>query len=163
VQELMADMRRARTQAEHVRSQAETQLEHASRASREIEERQKEIERKGELLESEAQKSIEERVREARRHLERAQALLAQLPPAQRKGMEEALLALEREISGTALSDRRQAFLAALGKGSYVYLPRYRQRVVVHKVDRASREVTVQLGSMRMKVSFDEVASYEAP
>jgi DNA mismatch repair protein MutS2 len=163
VQELMADMRRARTQAEQVRTQAETQLEHASRATREIEERQKEIERKGELLETEAQKSIEERVREARRHLERAQALLAQLPPAQRKGMEEALAALEREISGTALSDRRQAFLDGLGKGSYVYLPRYRQRVVVHKVDRQGREVTVQLGGMRMKVSFDEVASYEAP
>jgi hypothetical protein len=77
--------------------------------------------------------------------------------------MEDALTALEREISGTALSDRRQAFLAGLGKGSYVYLPRYRQRVVVHKVDRAGREVTVQLGSMRMKVSFDEVASYESP
>lgn len=163
VQKLMADMRIARTQAERVRTQAETRLEDVSRATREIEEKRQAIDRRGELLEAEAQKSIEERVRQARQHLARAQAFLAQLSPSQRKGMEEALSDLERELSGTALSDRRQAFLEGLRKGSYVYLPRYRQRVAVQKVDHANREVTVQLGQMKMKVSFDEVASYEAP
>ena len=69
---------------------------------------------------------------------------------------------LERELSGAALSDRRQAFLDTLKKGSFVYLPRYRQRVPVHKVDRAKRELTVKLGTMNLKVSFDEVTSYEA-
>ena len=65
-------------------------------------------------------------------------------PPAT---IEEVLDALERELSGTALSDRRQSFLDGLKKGSFVYLPRYRQRLVVHKVDHAKREVTVQLAS----------------
>jgi DNA mismatch repair protein MutS2 len=162
VQKLMADVRIARTQAERVRSQAETRLEDVSRATREIEGKRQAIDRRGELLEAEAQKSIEERVRQARQHLARAQALLAQLSPVQRKAVEESLSALEAELSGTALSDRRQAFLDALGKGSYVYLPRYHQRVAVQKVDRANRELTVLLGNMKMKVSFDEVASYES-
>ena len=97
-------------------------------------------------------------MRQARKWIERAQALLAQLPPAQRKEVEEALVALDRELSGSALSERRQAFLDSLAKGSYVYVPRYKQRLVVQKVDKGSREVTVQLGKMRMKLSFDELA-----
>ena len=161
VQKLMADVRVARTQAEKVRSAAETRLEDVARAQAEIEARKVEIERKGELLESEAQKGIEDRVRAARGFVERARALLEQVPASQRKALEETLAGLERELSGTALSDRRQAFLDGLAKGSYVYLPRYRQRVAVQKVDRAAREVQVQLGAMKMRVSFDEVASYD--
>jgi len=162
VQKLMADVRIARTQAEQVRSQAETRLEDVSRATREIEAKRQAIDRRGELLEVEAQQSIEERVRQARQHVERAKALLSQLPAAQRKAMEDALSALDQELSGSALSDRRQTFLDGLSKGSYVYLPRYHQRVAVHKVDRANRMLTVQLGKMTMRVSFDEVASFES-
>jgi len=162
VQKLMADVRIARTQAEQVRSQAETRLEDVSRATREIEAKRQAIDRRGELLEVEAQQSIEERVRQARQHVERAKALLSQLPAAQRKAMEDALSALDQELSGSALSDRRQTFLDGLSKGSYVYLPRYHQRVAVHKVDRANRTLTVQLGKMTMRVSFDEVASFES-
>ena len=47
-------------------------------------------------------------------------------------------------------------------QGFDVYLPRYRQRVAVQKVDHATREVVVLLGTMRMKVSFDELASFES-
>jgi DNA mismatch repair protein MutS2 len=161
VQRLMAEVRIARTRAEEVRTRAETHLEDVSRATREIEEKRQAIDRRGELLEAEAQRSIEERVREARAQVERARALLAQLPAAQKKAMDEILSALDHELSGSALSDRRQAFLDGLSKGSFVFLPRYRQRVAVQRVDRANREITVQLGKMTMRVSFDEVASYE--
>ncbi len=162
VARLMADVRIARTQAEHVRTQAESRLADASRTTRELEEERQVLSRRGELLEAEAQRGIEGRVREARRLVERGRSLLAQLPPAARKALDEVLEELERELSGTALSDRRQAFLDVLKKGSFVYLPRYRQRLVVHKVDRESREVSVQLGKMRLKVSFDEVTEYES-
>jgi DNA mismatch repair protein MutS2 len=162
VARLMADVRIARTQAEHVRTQAESRLADASRTTRELEEERQVLSRRGELLEAEAQRGIEGRVREARRLVERGKSFLAQLPPAARKALDEVLEELERELSGTALSDRRQAFLDGLKKGSFVYLPRYRQRLVVHKVDRESREVSVQLGTMRLKVSFDEVTEYES-
>jgi dsDNA-specific endonuclease/ATPase MutS2 len=75
--------------------------------------------------------------------------------------MEQALSELEAELSGSALSARRADFLAALKKGSFVYVPRYKQRLAVQKVVRAAREVTVQLGSMRMRVTFDEVSAWE--
>jgi len=157
--ELMAEVRVARTQAERVRSEAEERLEDVSRASRDVEEARAAVERKGELLEAEAQRGIEDRVRASRRALERARSLLDQLAPAQRAAMDEALRVLDAEITGAALSERRSAFLGALKKGSWVYLPRFRQRVPVLKVDRRARSITVHLGSARMEVSFDDVES----
>ncbi|MEM9802173.1 MAG: hypothetical protein AAGA20_17745, partial [Planctomycetota bacterium] len=113
-------------------------------------------------LEREAQKGIEERIRDATRTLERGRRLLDQLPPETRKGMEETLERLADDLGGATLTERREAFLAGLGKGSLVYLPRYRQRVLVHKIDREKRQVVAKLGSMKVKVSFDEVTPYES-
>jgi DNA mismatch repair protein MutS2 len=158
---LMADMRDARTQAEKARGAAESRLEDAERMREEAVATRRALEQKSELLEAEAQQSIEERVRNAARVLERARALLEQLPAAQRGAMQQALGELEAELSGSALSSRRAQFLESLKKGSFVYVPRYKQRLAVQKVDRAAREVTVQLGNMRMRVSFDEVSAWE--
>jgi DNA mismatch repair protein MutS2 len=158
---LMADMRHARTQAEKARGAAESRLEDAERMRGEAVATRLALEQKGELLEAEAQQSIEERVRNAAKVLERARGLVDQLPPAQGGAMAEALAELEAELSGSALSSRRAGFLDSLKKGSFVYVPRYKQRLAVQKVDRAAREVTVLLGSMRMRVSFDEVSAWE--
>jgi len=160
--ELMDDVRHARLSAEKVRSEADDRLEDAQRVALEATQRKQEIERKGELLEAEAQKGLEERVRDAARRLERARVLLHQLPKSARDELEQELDALGAELSGAALTDRRRVFIDGLGKGSLVYVPRYRQRCLVHKVDRVKREVVVKLGSMKMRVSFDEVTTYEA-
>jgi DNA mismatch repair protein MutS2 len=162
VQKLMADMRHARTQAEKVRGEAESRLEDAARATREAQAQKAAIERKGEMLEAEAQRSIEDRVREARRKIERIQPLLVQVPAGLRKSLEDAVRELDAELSGTALSQRREEFLNSLAKDQYVYLPRFRQRVPVQKVDAKRRELKVLLGGKSMTVSFDEVTAYES-
>ncbi|MBL8862748.1 MAG: hypothetical protein JNK02_12175 [Planctomycetes bacterium] len=162
VQKLMADVRTARTEAEKVRGATERRLAEVEAVAREAEERQAELARKGERLEAEAQRSIEDRVRAARARVARIAALLAQVPGAQRQALEAALGELDRELSGAAVSDRRQAFLDGLKKGSFVYLPRFKQRVAVQKVDRERREVKVLLGGIGMTVGFDEVTSVEA-
>jgi DNA mismatch repair protein MutS2 len=158
---LMADMRETRTQAEKARGAAESRLEDAERMRAQAVEERRALQEKSGLLEAEAQQAIEERVRNAARVLERARQLVEQLPAAQRTAMGEALAELEAELSGSALSARRSEFLDSLKKGSFVYVPRYKQRLAVHKVDHAAREVTVQLGGMRMRVSFDEVSAWE--
>ncbi|HEV8111523.1 MAG TPA: hypothetical protein VGR31_02010 [Planctomycetota bacterium] len=160
-QELLAEVRQARTHAERVRSEAEERLEGVARKSREVDEARAAIDRRGELLEAEAQRGIEERVRSSRAALARARSLLDQLPPKQREGIDAALAELEAEITGAALSVRREEFLASLKKGSWVYLPRYRQRCAVRKVDRARREVSVLLGKMSLAVPFDEVTRWD--
>ena len=160
---LMAAVGDARQEAERARSRAESKLEDAARTSRETEEKQRAVERRGELLETEAQHQLEERVRGARARIERARAVIEQLPSAAQEAMRAELDALEAELSGAVLSERRRSFLESLSKGSFVYLPRYKKRCLIKKVDRAKQEVRVQLGNMQATVSFDELASFDGP
>ena len=159
--ELMEDVRRARVHAEQVRSRAEDQWEDSQRTRRELEEREAALDRKSELLEQEAQQGLEERVRDAIRELESARALLEQLPREQGEAMAASLQRLEEHLSGASLTNRRRAFIDSLSKGQLVYLPRYRQRVVIQKIDRNKGLLTVRVGKMNMRVSFDEVTAFE--
>jgi dsDNA-specific endonuclease/ATPase MutS2 len=163
VAELMEKMRGAREQAERTRSDAEDRLREIEAQNRSLSEERGAVARKSELLESEAQLGLEERVREARRALSRAIALLPQLSAVQGAAMREVLEQVESELSGASLTERRKQFLDALEKNRYVYVPRLKKRVVIAKVDRAKRELSVRLGHMLVQVAFDEVTSAEAP
>lgn len=160
--ELMDEVRHARVAAERVRTDAEQELEQVQQTTRDLRAKRDELDRRGELLELEAQRGLEERVRNAMRRLADARALLSQLPREVAEAMQERLDALAADLSGASLTERRRSFLGELAKGNLVYLPRYRQRVLVKKVDHQRREVTVKLGSMNMKVPFDEVTWYES-
>ncbi len=160
--ELMGDVRSARMAAEETRKGAEEELARARARTQAVEERAKALEERSEQLEREAQKGIEERMRDAMRTLERARSLLDQLPKETAASMTETLLQLEDELTGASLTERREAFLQSLGKGSLVFLPRYRQRVIVHKLDHERRVLVAKMGSMKVKVSFDEVTPYES-
>lgn len=162
VQELLAEVRAARIETERVREQAEERLREAEDSARRAEDQALEVERRGERLEAEAQRDLEERVREARAALERAQRLAQQVPVGPRAELEAALRSLAEALGGATLTQRRQAFLEGLRKGQLVYLPRYRQRVQVHRVDPVRHEVTVKLGSIKIAVSFEEVTPYES-
>ncbi|MEZ6020413.1 MAG: hypothetical protein R3F17_10015 [Planctomycetota bacterium] len=160
--ELMGDVRQARVEAENTRKSAEQELESARAKARQVEERAQEIERRSDQLEREAQRGLEERLRDGMRNIERARALLPQIKGEVAGRLEGVLDQLAADLSGATLTDRRAAFLQGLGKGSLVYLPRYRQRVMVHKVDREKRIVVCKLGSMKVQVAFDEVTPYES-
>ena len=152
----------SRTCCERARSAAEERLEHAASASRDLAQDMAELERSRDLLEAEAQRGLEERVRGARVALERARALLPQLSSSQRREMEKVFDDLGQNLSGASLTARRRAFLGSMKKGDLIYLPRYKQRCPVHKVKRDSQEVVVKLGQMKLTVSFDEVTLYES-
>lgn len=162
LEDLMSDVRSARVAAEATRQGAEEELSKARQAMARIRETEAELAQRSDQLEREAQKGIEERLRNAMKTLERGRKVLDQLPPETRREMEASLDQLESELTGASLTERREEFIASLGKGSLVYLPRYRQRVLVHKVDREKRQVVAKLGSMKVKVSFDEVTPYES-
>ena len=160
--QLLNDVRDVRSEAERVRSMAESRLEDAARASREASGLRDDLERRGEQLEAEAQRGLEERVREARAALGRAGKLLAQVPARQRESLAAALDDALRALSSASLTERRKAFLDGLKKGDLVYLPRYRRRCPVHKVDRSGEVLVVKLGSVKLEVAFDEVTPFES-
>ena len=155
------EVRDVRTEAERARSLAESRLEEAEEERRGLSGMRDDLTRRGELLEAEAQRGLEERMRSVRGVLARMQRLLDQLPPQQRGELEVVVHELRDALEGASLTDRRKAFLDALKKGDLVYLPRYRRRAPVHKVDRDKREVAVKLGAMKLRVPFDEVTWYE--
>jgi DNA mismatch repair protein MutS2 len=157
VLELMAQVRGAREQAERVRSETERRLVGVARDEETLAQKHLDLERRRDLLEAEAQRGLEERVREARRRLESARALLAQLPVEGARALQEAFEAIDAELVGASLTERRQAFLGSLAKGRFVYLPRYKKRCVVTKIDRSRQQLSVRLGKMVMAVPFDEV------
>ena len=159
--QLMEEVRDARTEAERARARAEDRLEEAVNTEREWTEKRAQLEERSEQLEKEAQRGLEERMRGARHALERAQSFLPQLSGTLRDELAGALDAIGSEVQSASLTDRRKQFLAKLKKGDLVHLPRYRQRCPVKRVDRDRREITVQLGGMKLKVPFDEVTWYE--
>ncbi len=163
VAELMEKMRGAREVAERVRTQSEDRLRDVETQNRQLAQERGAVARKSELLAGEAQQGLEERVREAQRALERAFAILPQVGALQAAMLREILEQARRELSGASLTDRRQTFLDSLDKNRFVYVPRLKKRVVIAKVDRNKRELSVRLGSMLVQVSFDEVTSSEAP
>ncbi|MFN9787989.1 MAG: endonuclease MutS2 [Planctomycetia bacterium] len=159
---LFAQVRHAREKAEELRSAAESQLKSAAEVQRAAALEQQAVERKSELLETEAQRTIEERVRAARARIQELRPRLEQAPAALRKELADALLAIDADLSGAALSEKRQAFLDGLKEGQFVFLPRLRQRVPVKKLDKKKRTALVLLGGKPMEVGFDEITSFEA-
>jgi DNA mismatch repair protein MutS2 len=159
---LFAQVRHAREKAEELRSAAESQLKSAAEVQRAAALEQQAVERRSELLETEAQRTIEERVRAARARIQELRPRLEQAPAALRKELADALLAIDADLSGAALSEKRQAFLDGLKEGQFVFLPRLRQRVPVKKLDKKKRTALVLLGGKPMEVGFDEITSFEA-
>jgi DNA mismatch repair protein MutS2 len=162
VAELLVQVGQARAQTEKVRTAADERLAAARRAGEAVEEEREKIERRSEQLEAEAQRGLEERVRGARDHLRGVRALMPQVGAKVREDLEALLDRVEVDLSGASLTDRRREFLEGLSKGKLIYLPRYRRRVLVKRVHRSREEVTVQLGKMKLTVSFDEVTWYES-
>jgi DNA mismatch repair protein MutS2 len=160
--DLMSDVRDAREAAERLRSSAERRLEEVGAAEREARERERALAERGERLEAEAQRGIEERVAAARRTLVEARALLSQVPARASEALRARLDEAEAELSGAALSERRKAFLAGLAKGQLVYVPRFRQRCVIQRLDRARERLKVGVGKLAVELSFDEVTWYDA-
>ena len=161
VARLLVEVGEARAQTEQVRVRAEEHLAQARLAGAQVEQEREQVERRSEQLEAEAQRSLEERVRGARDRLGALRALLPQVGGAVRGELETGLLDVDRDLSGASLTERRGDFLEGLAKGQLVYLPRYKRRVLIKRVYREKREVSVQLGKLKITVPFDDVTWYE--
>src|SRR5262245_6940125 len=159
---LLDEVRALRVAAEKLRSEAEGRLVELERARAAQAGAEAELAARRTQLEAEAQRGIEERIARARTVLARARAFLPQLPPAGRGELERWLQELEGSLEGAALSDRRAGFLAALKKGTLVWLPKFKKRVQVVRIHKDRRELDVKLGARELRVAFDDVTFYES-
>jgi dsDNA-specific endonuclease/ATPase MutS2 len=154
-------VRHARAQAEEKRAELDARMGEVAKLSEQAQRLQLEAEGARGRVESEAQRSLEERVAGTRAPLERARALLPQLAKDARAALESALDDLERALGGATMSERRSEFLGALKKNDHVWVTRFKRRLQVLKVDAKRREVVVRMGVREVTVDFDEVSAYE--
>jgi DNA mismatch repair protein MutS2 len=159
---LMDDLRTAREQSERDRSSAEQRLAAAASRQAELEQEAAELARRSANLADEAQVALERRLSEARALLQRLRARAAQTPAPHGQAFEALAAELEAALSAGGLTDRRQAFLDGLKKGALVYLPRYRKRCPVLRLDRPRGRIVVRLGQRELDLSLDEVSAFEA-
>lgn len=161
-QKLFEELRATRVRAEEARSAADERLEQAANTNRELDLERESLALKSDALADEAQKSLDERLRGARDGLVRGRKLLDGVPLTQRAELEAVFECIEQHLVGATLTERRKEFLDSLRKGDSVYFTRYGRRCQIHKIDREGAEAVVKLGSMKMRVSLDEITWLES-
>ena len=59
---------------------------------------------------------------------------------------------------GDTLGEKREAFARSLKKGDDVYVPKFRDKGRVKKIDKGGRRLTVLLNGLQVEISFDDVS-----
>jgi DNA mismatch repair protein MutS2 len=161
VEELFEEVRRSRERTEALRSEAETRLEDLHKEERTLDERERGLAARADLLEAEAQRGLEERLAATRAHLSGARALLPQIPKAAREALEGLLDDAEQTLEGATMGERRQSFLDGMKKGHLVYVPKFKRRLTVQRIWKDRRELAVRMGRADFTLSFDDVTEFE--
>jgi len=158
---LMGEIQSARVSAERAREEAAKQHVDATRRSEDLARAQADLEARRALVADEAQVELERRLGGARDGVAALRRVVPQVGGAVRGELDQALAALERALAGAALTERRRAFVEGLRKGDFVYLPRQKKKVQVHKVEREKGTLRVRLGNLDLEVPLDEATAFE--
>ena len=162
MQSLMEDVRNSRVAAEGVREAAENRLQELEQERDALREEQDELRQRRAALGEEVEQDLEARLRASRSELERMRTLLPQLSAGVRTQMEGLLEGLATHLGGESLGDRRSAFFDGLHKGDTVYLPRFKKRASVLKLDKKRQRATVRMGRQTLELKFEELSAFES-
>lgn len=161
---LIAEAALARRDAELLREQARRSAMAALETRRRADEEESAAGARRELREREAETEF----RELRARLEGlltgpGERLLGRLRGQERESAGELLCELRRILAEHRLGARWEAFVRSLRKGDVVYVPRYRQRLVVTRVDRRRGCVRVRSDRLEIEVPLRDVTWVEPP
>ncbi|MCC6782117.1 MAG: hypothetical protein IT457_04695 [Planctomycetes bacterium] len=158
LEEVIERVEHARREAEAGRRRVEQLEQEARSAGRAADERRAEIEKRRAWLEEEADALVDEQLRAMRTRMEEPLKRLAKAPRPFDAEVREILDAAKHLTDRSSLHRRRMAFLAKVKKDDVVYLPRLARRCTVRKVDRVREMLSIDVGSMRLEVAFDDVS-----
>jgi DNA mismatch repair protein MutS2 len=160
--EIISRMERSRRQAEKERRRAERVRRRAQGDARAYGERLREVEAARAAVQEEAQRAVDESVRGVKEKLEPILAELRNVPKTHQPVVDKLEEAVASLLAGTPLGARREAFARSLKKEDDVYVPKFRERARVKKVDKGGRVVTVLLNGITMEIGFDDISWIEA-
>jgi DNA mismatch repair protein MutS2 len=156
--EIIERMERSARRAERERRRTERLRRKAQGAARAVEERRGEVEAERSTLKREAEEEVDARVREARDRLRPLVQKLRSIPPPFQDVLGELERAIEESLSLTPLGQKREAFARSLRKEDEVYIPKFRERCRVKKINKGERSITVLLNGIPTEIGFDDVS-----
>ena len=158
---LFRDLSTARRDIESIRGETEARLREVEEERDELLTAREQAAAEQKLLVREAQASLEDRLREAKQHLDASRTLLPRLSKAQATELGAALDALEETLVGATLDDTRKDFLAGLKKGDHVWVPRYRKKCPITRIFKDKQRVRVRMGRQELEIGFEEISTYD--
>ena len=154
VRQVRSDAEQSRHRAKEMEARSERQLEEAQEKNRAAEERSV-------ALSAEADRVVEESFRTVQREVDAMIGHLPSMPQGVRGEIEEGVMRILAALESTSLGAKREQFIKKLNAGDWVYVPKFRQRCVVRRVDHKREEIHVQVGAIAMQLGFAEVTWYE--
>jgi DNA mismatch repair protein MutS2 len=157
-EEIIDHIQNTRRLAEVHKREAEAYRHQAAGHAAELQQRVEEVDRRGSWLREEAEHFVEEELRTARELLSEPLRHFLNAPRPFDEKAKGLLLLLDGLLTRSSLGRRREKYVAEIRKGHFVYVPRFRRRGEVVRVDRRRRMFGVRLGDLTMEVGFDEVS-----
>ncbi len=161
---LLAEVADVRRQAERIRERARDAEDEARRRLQDAVEEEDAARSRAVLRLREAEMAF----RDLRSEIERALegdggALRGRLPGAARSDFDGLLSRVRAVLDDSEPGRRWDAFLRGLKKGEVVYVPRYRERLRVLRVDAKKKRLKLRRGALEIEVPFHEISWVEPP
>jgi DNA mismatch repair protein MutS2 len=161
---LLANVGRVRRDAEILREKAEDHEARARDAQERIKVDLEVAEYRAELRQAEAEDTFNELRRDLTRILlERGKALQGQARGQQREDWAEFLGQLQAQLDDCDLGLRWRSFIAGLKKGDLVYVPKFRDRLKVLKIQRKREILKLRHGNLEVELPWREVTWVAPP
>jgi len=158
---LMADLEASRVASEKKRDETERLRREALERKRELDAAMADAEELRHVLERESDHALDEAIARAGERIVALVAALRQDGAVTPEALARIESAVRGEMAATPLREKRREFARHLRRDDIVYLPRYRNRGTVRRVDRTRESVEVRVGSLDVTVGFDEVSWME--
>ena len=162
--QLLADVGRVRRDAELMREQAAVQEADLRETSKRMHDEESDSRRRQGLREGESEQAY----LELNRNLE---SLLANEGSAMYRSFKDAdasrfhgfLEQLRQLMATTPFAQRQDEFLRSLKKGSTIWVPRYREQMMILKVNRRKEVVFVRHGTLEIEIPMREITWADRP
>ncbi|MCP4861500.1 MAG: hypothetical protein GY902_09695 [Planctomycetes bacterium] len=163
-EQLLADVGRVRREAEILRESASSEELKIQQRSRKLASEEAASDERRRLREGEAEELYRQHYRDIHDLLEAdGESLRGGLPAAERKDVDAFLVKLRGMLDEDKLNQRWASFVKGLKKGDRVYVPRFRERLLVIRVERKRERVKVRHGSMEVELPYRELTWVEPP
>ena len=161
--EIISRMEHSRRRVEKERRRAERVRRKAQGTAKAVERRLTELDAEREAMQAEAELAMDRVAREVKARLEPVVSQLRNVPKAHQSLVEKLAAEVSQLVRHTPLGEKREAFARSLKKGDEVYVPKFREKAQVKKIDKGGRALTILMNGLPVEVSFDDVSWLDGP